>query len=533
MEKYASTVLRIKPKTVGAGLIPFKLNTVQKKLHAIIEKHYQETGKVRVIILKGRQFGVSTYVQGRFFRKSATTPAISTLTVTHEREATELLFKMNTTFWENLPTLQGVDFQMPRTASNKKEIIFAPPLSSYLAIDTAGESMGRSATFHCLHASEVPYWKDAESSFLSAFQSVPDAPGTEVIIEGTANGTGNYFYKMYWEAKEGKNEFLPIFLSWAWHDEYQRPLPDGFEITLPEFRLMEKYGLSKEQIAWRRWAIANKCQGSEEKFMQEYPLNEEEAFLTSGRPFLGKSIVRRIQPFPKIPILRGRMGARLGEHGNVTPEFIAEESGTLTVWRFPEEGRAYDIGADVGGVSEESDFHAAYVVDHVSGETCAEFWGHCDPDVYAEQLALLGEWYNWGVVAVENNPGQKDYGPEVIRLLVQDHSYPNLYHHAPTTVETTNWQDTVGWNTNTKTRPILMGTLLGVCRDAVDTDRILVSKGLVEELTHFVIGENGKPQAEEGHHDDRVMGFAIAQTIRQLQPFAPSLVKPYHVAVKF
>ncbi len=61
---YARTCLRIRPK--DGGLIPFALNRVQRRIHEALEAQFAETGWVRAVILKARQPGCSTYVEGGF-----------------------------------------------------------------------------------------------------------------------------------------------------------------------------------------------------------------------------------------------------------------------------------------------------------------------------------------------------------------------------------------------------------------------------------------------------------------------------------
>ena len=55
---YSQKVLKIVSK--DAKLIPFTLNTAQQHVHDKIEEQLAETGRVRAIILKARQEGVST-----------------------------------------------------------------------------------------------------------------------------------------------------------------------------------------------------------------------------------------------------------------------------------------------------------------------------------------------------------------------------------------------------------------------------------------------------------------------------------------
>ncbi len=62
---YASKCLKIRTKS--GSVEAFTLNRAQLHIHTEIERQKGETGKVRVLILKGRQQGCSTYVGGRFY----------------------------------------------------------------------------------------------------------------------------------------------------------------------------------------------------------------------------------------------------------------------------------------------------------------------------------------------------------------------------------------------------------------------------------------------------------------------------------
>ncbi len=64
-EHYAATCLKIAAK--DGTLVPLRLNRAQRAMHAAIERQLNETGKVRALILKGRQQGASTYVEAANF----------------------------------------------------------------------------------------------------------------------------------------------------------------------------------------------------------------------------------------------------------------------------------------------------------------------------------------------------------------------------------------------------------------------------------------------------------------------------------
>ena len=116
-------------------------------------------------------------------------------------------------------------------------------------------------------------------------QAVPDAPGTEVIWESTANGVGNFFHEQWKLAEKGLSEFMPVFVPWFWQDEYKKEIPDGTNFTDEEIKLSEDYELSREQLFWRRRKIAELTTDGVDglkAFKQEYPMNAAEAFQFSG-----------------------------------------------------------------------------------------------------------------------------------------------------------------------------------------------------------------------------------------------------------
>jgi hypothetical protein len=63
LEHYAARCLKIRTK--AGTIVPLVFNKMQRHLHVRLEEQRQRTGKVRAVILKGRQQGCSTYVGAR------------------------------------------------------------------------------------------------------------------------------------------------------------------------------------------------------------------------------------------------------------------------------------------------------------------------------------------------------------------------------------------------------------------------------------------------------------------------------------
>jgi len=278
-EFYARNCLCIRTK--HEGLTNLVLNSAQQYIHERLQKQIEETGKVRAIILKGRQQGMSTYVEGRFLWKTTHHKGVRAFILTHEAESTNALFEMTERYYTNLPL-----FVKPTAgAANAKELHF-DVLDSGYKIGTAGnKSVGRGQTIQYFHGSEVAFWKNASEHTKGVMQAIPDADGTEVVFESTANGVNNFFHQQWKLAEKGLSDFEAIFVPWYWQTEYTKEVPDGFKATEEEQQLKETYNLTNPQLVWRRSKIAELTTDGadgEKAFKQEYPNNAAEAFQVSG-----------------------------------------------------------------------------------------------------------------------------------------------------------------------------------------------------------------------------------------------------------
>ena len=277
---YARNCLYINTKTVG--LIPFKMNKEQCFLDAVIEQQKRETGRVRVIIIKGRQQGISTYIQGRIFRLVTTQYGKRAFILKHESQATENIFGMTQRYLAHAP-----DFVKPVVGKcNQRNIHFENIDSGYGVGTARNENVGRSQTIHYFHGSEVAYWTNGEAHLAGLLQAVPDEPGTEIYLESTANGL-NFFHQQFVKAQKEKSDFIVVFIPWFWNEGYRTKPPADFELTNDEAVYAEQHGLDGEQMYWRRKRIiglSNSVDMSDGEllFKQEYPATAAEAFQYTG-----------------------------------------------------------------------------------------------------------------------------------------------------------------------------------------------------------------------------------------------------------
>lgn len=295
-ESFAKNFLTISTKS--GEKVKFTLNRAQKYTLMKIEQHLKMTGKVRVIILKGRQLGISTLIEGRFFWKVITHHGLHAYILTHEAEATKNLFNMALRFQKNLP--RGLCPEPDKSSS--KELIYSKFDSGY-SVGTAGnKGAGRSQTIQLFHGSEVAFWPHADEHAKGVMEAVPNEPGTEMILESTANGIGNEFHSKWQAAHEPHSEYIPIFTPWYWDDKYKASI-EGIVFTDEEKELYEMHnpnGLTGAHLAWRRLKIAGTkdVKTGRLRFKQEYPFTAQEAFLNPVEMvFFDAEIVYRAMKF--------------------------------------------------------------------------------------------------------------------------------------------------------------------------------------------------------------------------------------------
>jgi hypothetical protein len=285
--RYAGVCLKIKTKS--GNIVPLQLNRAQLYVHERLEDQRRRTGKVRALILKARQQGFSTYVGGRFYHRASLNHGVGVFILTHEQAATDNLFNMVARYHEHSPL-------KPHTgAANAKELLF-DRLDSGYSVATAGQkAVGRSKTVQLFHGSEVAFWPNAADHFAGVGQAIPDLPGTEIILESTANGIVGEFYERWQQAEAGIGDYIAIFSPWYWESGYRRAVPEGFYLRtdkmqgeeVSEAEYAHLHGLDNEQMNWRRAKIAELKDPM--LFMQEYPATAEEAFQATGHDSYIKS----------------------------------------------------------------------------------------------------------------------------------------------------------------------------------------------------------------------------------------------------
>ena len=486
-------------RTKDRRIIPFELNEAQAR-------YYRERTE-RDIILKPRQLGFTTLICGLFFADTILQPNTSSVMMAHDRDSTELIFRIVQLFWERLtPEAQALAGK-PRFA-NRREY-FWPEINSRFFVSTAGaEDFGRGQTINNLHCSELAYWSNAPLTLTSLLQAVP--AGGRVVMESTANGLGNEFHARWAQAQERIGGYTPHFWRWPEEPEYRIGPPSRAlkgaamgdstleKLSVEEAVAAERLGLDEGQVRWRRAKQAELGR----RFLQEYPEDDLTCFLQSGDSYFNLSRALEVAALEKrAPI-------------------AIEDEGRLLIWAAPVVGRAYCISADpakgivegeeVGDPTDErggADYSSAIVTDWETGEQVAEWHGRVREFLFAHVLYDLWRRYPGLVVPERNGPGET-----VCQRLVELDPKSVYY-------ETTDRRP--GWVNNIASRI----RALSVLAQSIERGTLpMRSEAFWREVQVFVSAQaTGKPEAAQGYHDDRVMAAAIGLLVRQKQ--APPNVK--------
>lgn len=483
---YASKALKIRTK--DGEVVDFKLNEAQRQLLEKVETQRKQTGKVRVIILKARQMGLSTAVGGYMYWWVSQRSAQKAMVVTHHSDSTKALFDMTRRFYDNTP-----EALKPATRySSRKELNFAKLDSGYAVATAGGESVGRGETITVAHLSELAFWpKNTAKDILNGLmQAIPNRPNTAVFVESTANGVSGEFYELWKGAVDGTNGFIPVFLPWFIEDGYREEVPEGFERTPEEERLVTLHGIDNAQLMFRRLKIGA---SGMDLFKQEYPSTPEEAFLTTGRPVFNPELLNEmLQVAPHTAPTLGLIGEKFQE----------DRRGELKQFHPVDPKESYYIGADVAMGVRGGDYSVAQILD--SKKRQVGLWrGHIHPDYFATVLQALGFLYNTARITVESN----NHGILTCTRLGKDLAYPDFW--TETIYDKLDDKDTVnlGFRTTSKTKPLIIDQLRATLRDS---EMELSDRTTISELMTYIVNDSGNMEAESGCHDDCVMALALA-----------------------
>jgi hypothetical protein len=439
------------------------------------QRRFEERRGRQNIVLKARQMGVTTWVAGRFFLRTITRPGALTLQVAHTREAAEAIFCIVQRMWEELPE-DLREGPLVRSRANAGQMVFPKLDSEYRVASACDASAGRGLSVQNLHCSEVSRWPGDAAMTLAGLRAAL-APEGELVLESTPNGPYGAFYAEWCagvDVGRDGDALVRHFLPWWMEAAYVGPRVDAAAMTEVESALVAQYGLSAEQIGFRR--------GLERSYgglrSQEFAEDAETCFRATGSCFFDVEAIER-QMAQREPVLATRRG------------------GALLVWLRPMEERVYVVAVDSAGGGEDGDFAAVQVIDRLTGLQCAELQERLRPAELAKVAVELAKEYCGALIAVERN----NHGAAVLAYIETNERYTQVYRQG----------GEAGWLTTAASKPEMIARLGSLLEQRPE---MFKSKRLLGECRTFVGRERGKTGAANGAHDDLVMAMAVAQVVR-------------------
>ena len=491
--------------------VPFFINDVQNEFINILNKAKEDYRNNKItdlsfLILKGRQQGFTTLITAYQLACSLLNKNFQGFTLADKTDNTEAIFQNKAKFpYEQLP-----DIIKPTEKFNNKRQLLFEKLNSNWSVDTATENVGRSRTINFFHGSECAFWKSI--SKVQAGLGEAFTIDCIKIYESTANGY-NDFQKM-WENNSG----IKCFFEWWKTPEYRtrfesektkesfvKSINNSKEWIFERIKILVKdKHLDLEQVYWYYKKYLSYI--DKELIKQEYPCSAEEAFLASGNCYFNKEkIINRITQIRE-PKQRGSFIYDYDGLKITNIKFVPSEDGFIDIFESPKTNYPYVISGDTAG--EGSDYFIGQVLDNTTGKQVAKLRKQFDADEYTRQIYCLGKHYNNALIGIETN---FDTYPikELERL-----GYKNMFIREKEDTYTGKHEKAFGFRTDRITRPLILSMLQSIVNDNIE---LINDKETLEEMLVFVRNEKGRPEAQEGCHDDLVMALAIAYYIRPQQ----------------
>jgi hypothetical protein len=539
----------------NGNIINFIPNEGQMMLHRIIEEEFERSRSLRgveqcrLIVLKPRQIGLSTYTAIRNLDFMLFKERCNGLVFAHEDDATERIYSLRYRIpFDELPDIirivddKGVPIRnggaevniafKPETFSDSAfHLKFENQTKSDLWVRSAGGKLVKGGTINVLHLTEAADMAKYENLLRAVENELPLNAFNFAMIESTANGMtgdGEGFYKDWvnsvkeWERfQRGEsdtfNGYRPVFLPWYLFSKHRMPLHLGKLIDVDhlfstqeqrqtfysrEQSLVENKGVSMETINWYRYHLKEKLRGDFQAMNQYFPTIPEDAFLATDNCFFDSAR------------LFDRKTAIESDHPGYSQGYLDEDitfqsspTGSLRIWDMPDDSHLnrYVVSIDVSKGLAEGDYTCMYVFDRLKQRYVARWHGKIAEDLAAEEVNKLALFYNEALLVVEENMA-------TVANLVKPgghvaYSGPLFFREVRANGEPV-WH----FNTNPSSRKILLDNYKAWLRERYDTLQDIEETdehlSFVRRVTH---SGNVKFAADNGKKDDIVMSRALAQ----------------------
>lgn len=538
-EFWAAMFVVIKDKQSDCD-IPFILNRPQRRLLRSFEQMRELDKPIRVILLKARQWGGSTFIQMYMaWIQLVHRRNWNSVICAHLKDSAANIKGMYSKLLENYPSwLLGVEepikFQ-PYERSVNTSVIKQTGCRVTVGSAETPESI-RGADAVMAHLSEVAFWphtrqKSPEQLIRSVCGSVALLPYSIVVLESTANGTGNYFHRECERAKRGESDKLFVFVPWYEIDIYSSPIVDyeHFIKMMDDYeRFLWEQGATLEAIHWYRQKRKEYLEHAD--MMAEYPSDDVEAFTYSGERVFDVKRVQRLRKNCTKPEFVGEVYGKAvhGKEALTDLKFVADSGGMMSVWAMPSEEKnvrdRYITVVDIGGRSVKADYSVIAVFDRYwmmfggVPEVVAQWRGHIDHDLLAWKAVQIASFYHRSLLVIESNTLETEntdgeHSEYILDAIasVYDRLYARIAAGQVRTGSPSRW----GFHMNRSTKTLIINHQINMLRENGYIERDMLA---CYEHDVFEKKPNGSFGAMDGHHDDVLITRCIGNYVCYTEP---------------
>ena len=421
---FAEAYWRIRPKDFGDD-IPFRLRAIQVELLMEMEEQRLAGKPIRVIVLKARQLGVSTFVDSYMgWYQIMWEKSKDSLIVGHQSDSTVEVEDMYTKAINALPDFlfyeMGKKYEYagkPKiTGSKTRNISHIPARNCKIKMGSSvNPESARGGSSALIHYTEVAFWQETaklnpRNIIKAATSATGGKPGTMVIIESTPNGQN--FFKDECDRAVAVDDygnklssFTLCFITWWKTKLYFIQLPTSHATsgsasthatsgspadelpTLAEFaqQLIERredkkngwaylywlwtIGATLEGIYW--YMVTRKDYQSDDDMQQEFPSDPIEAFKYSGTLEYDLYLCEKRKKTCKPAVFIGDIcgDAPKGIEAMRNLRLYEDTAGCLKIWERPNKlgiyRNRYLVSVDIGGKYATSDYSVITVFDRL------------------------------------------------------------------------------------------------------------------------------------------------------------------------
>ena len=351
----------VKIVNIDEGLVYFKPYDYQKEVIKLYEKEN------RICIKCPRQVGKSLIVSGICLHE-AIFNSHRTIAILGNKEKTSMqLLSIIKLMIEHLPMWLKCGIM----EYNKKNVIFDNGSEIFSSSTSSSAIRGRSCSLLVLDEFAFISKNIFEDFFTSVYPTIASSKTAKVIIISTPFGL-NHFYKIYTEAEQGLNGYVPFSIKW-------NEVPGRDE----EFKKR-----TIAEIGYDRWK-------------QEYQAD----FIGSSSTLINGDKLRTLT-FKK-PIKE-------------------EYDGKFKVYELPKKDNKYIIICDVGeGLGKDySTIQVINITNNIYVQVAVYRDNEIKPFSYHLIIDKIGKYYNTALAVIERN----SCGAEVVNNLYYDLDYENIYY---------------------------------------------------------------------------------------------------------